>query len=154
MVAFKMGNTLLTFVDKYYEYDSKREMQDKGFTIGGCVLEKDKAIFDDAIYNGIYQDGGLVIMHGKKSNADIGEWLNTFQKRVNNKVTGYEGLIFTVSIWRGKEEDESKHPKAEIVKSSFFPFLDMKMTWSEEGNLCFGVYLKPGQQLKYLNSIS
>jgi hypothetical protein len=116
------------------------------------VLENCKDLFDDAIYDGIYRDDGLVIMKGKKSNTDIGEWLNTFQKRVN-KVTGYEGLIFTVNILRGKEEDESKHPKAEIVKSSFFPFLDMKMTWSDEGDLCFGVYLKPGQQLKYLNSV-
>jgi hypothetical protein len=40
------------------------------------------------------------------------------------------------------------------VKSSFFPFLDMEMTQLEEGDLHFGVYLKPGQQLKYLNSIS
>jgi hypothetical protein len=84
----------------------------------------------------------------------MGKWLNTFQKRVN-KVTGYEGLVFTVSIWRGKGNDEmKKHPKAEIVKSSYFPFLDMEMTWSKEGDLHFGVYLKPGQQLKYLNSIS
>jgi hypothetical protein len=40
------------------------------------------------------------------------------------------------------------------MKSSYFPFLDMEMTWLEEGDLCFGVYLKPGQQLKSLNSIS
>jgi hypothetical protein len=26
MVAFGMGNTLLTFVDKYYEYDGEREI--------------------------------------------------------------------------------------------------------------------------------
>jgi hypothetical protein len=35
MIAFGMGNTLLTFVDKYYKYDSKIEIQDKGLTIGG-----------------------------------------------------------------------------------------------------------------------
>jgi hypothetical protein len=38
MVAFWMGNTLLSFVDKYYEYDSKREIQVKGLTIGGYEL--------------------------------------------------------------------------------------------------------------------
>jgi hypothetical protein len=52
------------------------------------------------------------------------------------------------------ENDEVGHPKAEVVKSSHFPFLDMKMTWSDKGDLRFGVYLKPGQQLKYLNSDS
>jgi hypothetical protein len=30
----------------------------------------------------------------------------------------------------------------------------MKMSWSDEGALQFGVYMKPGQQLKYLNSAS
>jgi hypothetical protein len=30
----------------------------------------------------------------------------------------------------------------------------MEMSWSEEGDLQFGVYLKPGQQLKYLNNVS
>jgi hypothetical protein len=35
MIAFGMGNhTLLTFVDKYYQYNGKRERKDKGLTIG------------------------------------------------------------------------------------------------------------------------
>jgi hypothetical protein len=37
------------------------------------------------VYDGIYRDDGLVIMDGAKSNAEIGKWLNTFQKRVNMK---------------------------------------------------------------------
>jgi hypothetical protein len=90
-------------------------------------------------------------MDGVKSNNDIGEWLGTFQQKVNT-VTGYEGLVFTVSIWREKENDEVGHPKAEVVRSSYFAFLDMKMTWSEESDLRFGVYLKLGQELKYLNN--
>jgi hypothetical protein len=110
-------------------------------------------LFDEAVYDGIYRDDGLVIMKGQKSNADIGEWLNTFQKRVN-QVTGCEGLVFTVSIWRQDWNNEPAHPKAEVVKSPAFPFLDMEMSWSEEGDLRFGVYLKPGQQLKYLNNVS
>jgi hypothetical protein len=31
----------------------------------------------------------LVILDGVKSNAEVGEWLNSFQKEVN-KVTGYK----------------------------------------------------------------
>ena len=31
-----------------------------------------------------------------------------------------------------------------------FPFLDMKMSWSPEGDLKFGVYMEKGQQLKYV----
>jgi hypothetical protein len=71
-----------------------------------------------------------------------------------NQVTGYKGLVFTVSIWRQDWDNKPTHPKAEIHKSSIFPFLDMKMSWSDEGDLRFGVYLKPGQQLKYLNNVS
>ena len=92
-------------------------------------------------------------MDGVKSNAEVSEWLKSFQERVNI-LTGYDGLVFTVSIWRELKDDDGIHPKAEVVKSSHFPFLDMKMTWSAEGELHFGVYLKPGQELKYLNSDS
>jgi hypothetical protein len=35
MIAFGMGNTLLTFVDKYYKYDGEQDIQDKGLMIGG-----------------------------------------------------------------------------------------------------------------------
>jgi hypothetical protein len=141
----------------------EREIQDKGLTIGGYesawlanlvaafMLENCEDLFGDAVYDGIYRDDGLVIMDGQKTNKEIGQWLGTFQERVN-QVTGYEGLVFTVSIWRQGCNDKPTHPKAEIHKCSFFPFLDMKMSWSEEGELRFGVYLKPGQQLKYLNN--
>jgi hypothetical protein len=46
------------------------------------------------------------------------------------------------------------HPKAKVVRSSHFPFLDMQMTWLDEGDLQFRVYLKLGQELKYLTSDS
>ena len=35
-----------------------------------------------------------------------------------------------------------------------FPFLDMKMSWSPEGGLQFGVFSKKGQQLKYVGKES
>jgi uncharacterized protein YcsI (UPF0317 family) len=34
MIAFGMGNNLLTFINKYYKYNGKREIEDKGLTIG------------------------------------------------------------------------------------------------------------------------
>jgi hypothetical protein len=33
---FGMGNTLITFKDKYFEYDGDQDVNDKGLTIGGC----------------------------------------------------------------------------------------------------------------------
>jgi hypothetical protein len=57
--------------------------------------------------------------------------------------------------WRDEKNDERSHPQAEVVRSSHFSFiLDMKITCSDEGDLRFGVYLKLGQELKYLNSYS
>jgi hypothetical protein len=35
LIHFGMGNCFLTFGDKYYEYDSNKDVQDKGLTIGG-----------------------------------------------------------------------------------------------------------------------
>jgi len=35
MIKFGMGNTLLTFVDKYYEYGGDESVEERGLTIGG-----------------------------------------------------------------------------------------------------------------------
>jgi hypothetical protein len=35
MIKFGMGNTLLTFVDKYYKYGGDLDIEDRGRTIGG-----------------------------------------------------------------------------------------------------------------------
>jgi hypothetical protein len=88
-----------------------------------------------------------------QSITDIGEWLTTFQKRMNI-IPGYEGIELTISIWREEKDDDVKHPKVEVVRSSHFSFLGMQMTWMEGGDLYFGVYLKPSQELKYFNSNS
>ena len=42
-----------------------------------------------------------------------------------------------------------KEDKAEIGTNNKFPFLDMKMSWSLEGDLQFSVFRKKGHQLKY-----
>jgi hypothetical protein len=63
IIVFGMGNTLLMFVDKYYEYDGEQEIQDKWLTIGGYksawlanlvtafVLENTAELFDETIYD-------------------------------------------------------------------------------------------------------
>jgi hypothetical protein len=63
MITFGMGNTLLTFIDKYYEYDGEQEIKDKGLTIGSYesvwladlvaafILENSEDLFNDAVYD-------------------------------------------------------------------------------------------------------
>jgi hypothetical protein len=110
MIAYEMGSTLLTFVDKYYKYNGKREIQDNILTIGGyklawhadlvaaSMLENWEDLFDNNdVYDKIYRDNGLVIINRVRSNGNISKGLNSFQKRVN-EIIGYKGLVFTVSI--------------------------------------------------------
>jgi hypothetical protein len=46
-------------------------------------------------------------------------------------------------------EGSTKH--LEQQNKNYFPFLDMEMYWSPEGNLQFRVHLNENQVLKYLN---
>jgi hypothetical protein len=46
---FGMGNTLLTLVDKYYEYGGDMDVEDRGLTIGGYSVRRAVAVFDSVI---------------------------------------------------------------------------------------------------------
>ena len=48
----------------------------------------------------------------------------------------------------------AKEDRVQIVTNDEFPSLDMKMSWSPEGDLQFGVFRKKGQQLKYVRQES
>jgi hypothetical protein len=48
------------------------------------------------------------------------------------------------------KDDGRKHKAVNATKKDYFPFLDMGMYWSPEGNLQFIVHLKENQVLKYL----
>jgi hypothetical protein len=106
MIKFGMGNTLLTFVDKYYEYGGNLDIEDRGLTIGGyesawltdlCmayIMDNSRDILDDLIYDGIYRDDGIAVFKGSKTTGEIANWLSTFQNGVNN-LAGSEFLEFT-----------------------------------------------------------
>jgi hypothetical protein len=76
MIKFGMGNTLLTFVDKYYEYGGNLDVKDRGLTIGGyesawlanlCmayVTDNSRDILDELVYAGIYRDDGIAVFKG------------------------------------------------------------------------------------------
>jgi hypothetical protein len=104
-------------------------------------------------FDGIYRDDGLVVMKGNWSKQDVANWLRDFQNEIN-RVTKYEGLQFTVSIWGPEKKDNTPHPKVTVEKTDYLPFLDMKLYWDEWGDLAFTVYRKDGQLPKYLNADS
>jgi hypothetical protein len=93
----------------------KRKKDKEGLTIGGyesawladlvtafVLLENMAELFDQTVYDGIYRDDSLVILDGVKTNTEVGECLNSFQKEVN-RLTGYKGLVFTVHLEREGE---------------------------------------------------
>jgi hypothetical protein len=83
MIKFGMGNTLLTFVDKYYEYSGDLDIEDRGLTIGryesawladlcmAYVMDNSRDILDDLIYDGIYRDDGIAVFKGSKMTGKI-----------------------------------------------------------------------------------
>ena len=44
----------------------------------------------------------------------------------------------------------AKEERVQIVTNDKFPFLDMKISWSPEVDLQFGLFRKKGQQLNYV----
>ena len=71
--------------------------------------------------------------------------MEEFQQTVNT-AAGNQHLKFTAEIWT-KEANSltpAKEDRVQIVTNDEFPFLDMKMSWSPEGGIQFGVFRKKG----------
>ena len=91
VIKFGMSNTLVSFTDKFYEYDGDLNEEERGLTIGGYesawladlvaayILEKTKNMFKGTKYHGIYRDDGFVIFEKIISKKEINNWLRVFQ---------------------------------------------------------------------------
>jgi len=125
MVKFGMGNTLITFTDKYYEYGGEMNAEDRGLMIGGYelawfadlvvayIFENTTDLFQDTLYNGIYRDDGIGIFKGQWMKSDIVLWLATFQQRINN-LADSNFLKFTAVIWGSERDDETNSAEVTI----------------------------------------
>ena len=90
-----------------------------------------------------------------KSIQEIKYWLDEFQQTVD-KASGKQHLQFTAEIWRNDTDlpPSAEKDKVQMVVNDEFPFLDMKISWSPEGDLKYGLFRKKGNQLKYVGTIS
>jgi hypothetical protein len=158
IIRFGMSSTLLSFVDKYYEYDGDKDPDEKGLAIGGYesawladlvgayILANTKQHFKEVSFYGLYRDDGIRIFNHLWTYEEIANWRNKFQKSVN-KLAGGDYLQFTCNIWLHKSKQEcpvkefDKSVSAE--KNDSFPYMDMEMRWSPDGNLTFKAHLKP-----------
>ena len=60
-------------------------------------------------------------------------------------------MQFTCSMWTpGANTENGTTSKVTTVTDRAFPYLDMEMKW-KDNDLCFGVHVKPNQQIQYLN---
>ena len=85
-------------------------MNKEGLTIGGCesawladlvvafVFEKSEDIFSDLVFMKTYRDDALRISDGTKTKDEDCDWLDIFQRRVN-EVQGSEHLKFTAQFF-------------------------------------------------------
>ena len=134
MIGFGMKNTLVTFIDKYYEYGGETTGEERGLTIGGYesawladlvaayILEETKDLFSDFIYYGIYRDDGFIILKGIKTKREINKWLESFQNKVD-ELAESNCLQFTAEAWNVKEDKDIVNEKLTIIKDKYFPYL-------------------------------
>ena len=115
IIEFGMGNTLLTFIDQYYEHGGSLDAKDRGLTIRGYEsawladlvasynLDNTEDLFENTSkYHGIYRDDGIAFFTGKWSDEEIMRWISVFRLRVNDLMES-DGLQFTAEIWRPAE---------------------------------------------------
>ena len=84
-----------------------------------------------------------MVFKEKKKTSEIKEWLEKFQQTVN-LAAGNQHLKFTAEICTDGANPPipEKEDRVQVVAKDEFPFLDMKMSWSPEGDLQFGVFRK------------
>ena len=96
-----------------------------------------------------------MVLKGKKETIEIKYWLEKFHQTVN-LAAGNQHLKFTAEIWTDGVNPltPENEDRVQIMSQDELPFLYMKMSWSPEGGLQFGVFRNKGQQLKYVGKES
>jgi hypothetical protein len=107
-----MGNTIITFRDKYYEYGVDPNPDRRGLTIGGFesaflanleasyIFDKlDILMMRHVKFLGTYCNDEIIIFWGNQSDDWLHNWLKYFQKEVD-WLLGTVNIQFTMEIWQ------------------------------------------------------
>jgi hypothetical protein len=107
-----MGNTISSFLDKYYKYGVDPDPDKRGLTIGGFesaflanleasyIFDKLKHIWEWHVrFLGTYPDDEIIIFNGQKMNKWLLNWLKIFQREVD-RLLGTSDIQFTMEIWQ------------------------------------------------------
>ncbi len=178
ILKFSMGNTIVSFREKYYEYGVDPDPGHHGFTIGRFesafqadleatyIFEKLYHLLEQHIqFIGTYCNNKIIVFRGNKSNKWLQNWLAIFQKEVDQILQTVD-IQFTMEIWRpGSDLNPLPNSSVSVVGigtfdtttingNNSFLYLNIKLLWNEENNLLFSVHKNPGKLVKYLNSDS
>ena len=147
MLKFSMGNTLVMFREKCYEYGVDDDPMNRSLTIGGYnsawnadliasyLLDLSQDHFTETKLFGLYRDDGNIVFDGTWSTEEIQSWLHSFQTKVN-QITNSDDIQFTMDIWRPGETNRTIVPKLiNVIGSPTFPYLDMNLKFDEENML-------------------
>jgi hypothetical protein len=173
ILKFSMGNTIVSFLDKYYKYGVDPDPDRRGLTIGGFesafltnlkasyILDKLRHIWERHVrFLGTYCNDKIIVFNGQKSNEWLLNWLRIFQGEVD-RLLGTSVIQFTVEVWQPGETSSSLQESEVTIKgigtfhhasisgNKSFPYLDI--TVSCKGRPHFNVYKEPGELVKYLN---
>eukprot|EP00957_Ditylum_brightwellii_P088826 6764388-Ditylum_brightwellii.AAC.1 len=129
------------------------------------VFEMAEVMFMQTQYREIYRANWLVIFVGEWTKNKIASWLCRYQTLVN-RIVGGGFLQSTTKVWeptafqnkfdrlhkgRTRDTPDAKWLKqVKVILENEFPFLVMKMSWTEDGQLRFNVYDKKKQAIKCL----
>jgi hypothetical protein len=127
-------------------------VEDRGLTIGGYESAQladlamvfllkmiDQNVLDETKYFSIFRDDGIAVFLGTWMQTEVEDWLSTFQRAINDK-TGNNKLSFMAEVWTPRGEKTKVEGKVGTQMADQFPFLDMELSWSNEGTLKFGVF--------------
>jgi hypothetical protein len=170
-----MGNTIISFLDKYYKYGVDPDPDRRGLTIwsfesaflanleASYIFDKLRRIWERHVrFLGTYCDDEIIIFNGQESNEWLLNWQRIFQGEVD-RILGTSDTQFTMEIWRpGKTSSSLQDSEvtikgigtfhhASINENKSFPYLDITISWNDKGKPHFSVYKKPGELVKYIN---
>jgi hypothetical protein len=112
ILKFSMGNTIVSFLDKYYKCGVDPDPDRRGLTIGGFesafladleasyIFDKLRHIWErDVRFLGTYRNDKIIVFNGQKSNEWLLNWLRIFQGEVDRLLgtsdTVYNGDLAT-----------------------------------------------------------
>ena len=87
---------------------------------------------------------------GKKTSMNSTHGLRTSNNQ-STKLSKETSCNLHGSLKTSRKQQKDKFEKCTKRTNSFFPYLNMKMSWLELGNLSCQAYSKPGQAIQYVN---